>query len=163
MTPSRIFTSLFAILLLSHSAISAQGPQKKDLRGIENYTRVDATVGCAGATTADAVPEIKREGYVAIINFRRDSERGANIAEDITISPNGGRVIFFRNVASVTMDLDDVESVDFRALGGTDNIVVGDLSGTDLTPSSKICRAVSRGSYGGLTAPRRARPAKLAS
>src|SRR3712207_4677709 len=38
----------------------------------------------------------------------------------------------FRDVASVTMDLDDVESVDFRALGGADNVVVGDLSGTDL-------------------------------
>jgi Ca2+-binding RTX toxin-like protein len=58
---------------------------------------------------------------------------GANIAEEITISPNGGRVIFFRNVASVTMDLDDVENIEFRALGGADNVVVGDLSGTDVT------------------------------
>jgi Ca2+-binding RTX toxin-like protein len=31
------------------------------------------------------------------------------------------------------MDLDDVESVDFNALGGADTIVVGDLSGTDVT------------------------------
>ena len=31
------------------------------------------------------------------------------------------------------MDLDDVESIDFRALGGADNIVVGDLTGTDVT------------------------------
>src|SRR6185295_5528342 len=29
--------------------------------------------------------------------------------------------------------LNDVETVDFRALGGADNIVVGDLSGTDVT------------------------------
>jgi Ca2+-binding RTX toxin-like protein len=58
---------------------------------------------------------------------------GANIAEDITISANGGRAIFFRNIATVTMDLDDVETIDFRALGGADNIVVGDLSGTDVT------------------------------
>lgn len=58
---------------------------------------------------------------------------GANIAENITVSPNGGRVIFFRNIASVTMDMDDVETIEFRALGGADNIVVGDLSGTDLT------------------------------
>ena len=58
---------------------------------------------------------------------------GANIAENIDISANGGRVIFFRNIATVTVDLDDVESIDFRALGGADNIVVGDLSGTDVT------------------------------
>ena len=58
---------------------------------------------------------------------------GANIAENINISANGGRVLFFRDVANVTMDLDDVERIDFRALGGADNIVVGDLSGTDVT------------------------------
>lgn len=58
---------------------------------------------------------------------------GANIAENIDIAANGGRVRFFRDIANVTMDLDDVESVDFRALGGADTIVVNDLGGTDLT------------------------------
>ena len=58
---------------------------------------------------------------------------GANVAENITISANGGRVIFFRDVASVTMDLDDVESIDFIARGGADNVTVHDLSGTDVT------------------------------
>ncbi len=57
---------------------------------------------------------------------------GANVAENIDISANGGRVTFFRNVANVTMDLNDVEKIDFKALGGVDNIVVGDLSGTDM-------------------------------
>ena len=61
---------------------------------------------------------------------------GANVDENIDIVANGGRVLFFRNVANVTMDLDDVESIDFRALGGADNIVVGDLTGTDLTQAS---------------------------
>ena len=58
---------------------------------------------------------------------------GANIAENIDISANGGRVRFTRDVANITMDLDDVEAIDFRALGGADNIVVGDLTGTDVT------------------------------
>jgi Ca2+-binding RTX toxin-like protein len=58
---------------------------------------------------------------------------GSNVAENINIVANGGRVLFLRDVASVTMDLDDVERTEFRALGGADNIVVGDLSGTDLT------------------------------
>jgi Ca2+-binding RTX toxin-like protein len=58
---------------------------------------------------------------------------GANIAESIDMSANGGRVRFFRNVASVTMDLNDVESIDFKALGGADIIAVNDLSGTDVT------------------------------
>jgi Ca2+-binding RTX toxin-like protein len=58
---------------------------------------------------------------------------GANIAENIDITANGGRVRFFRDIANVTMDLNDMESVDFNALGGADTIRIGDLSGTDLT------------------------------
>jgi Ca2+-binding RTX toxin-like protein len=57
---------------------------------------------------------------------------GANVDENINILANGGRALFLRDVATVTMDLDDVETIDFRAFGGADNIVVGDLSGTDV-------------------------------
>lgn len=58
---------------------------------------------------------------------------GSNAAENIDIVANGGRVLFVRNVASVTMDLNDLESIEFRALGGADTVVVGDLTGTDVT------------------------------
>ena len=57
---------------------------------------------------------------------------GATVAERIDISANGGRVRFFRDIANVTMDLDDVETIDFNALGGADIIVINDLSGTDV-------------------------------
>jgi Ca2+-binding RTX toxin-like protein len=57
---------------------------------------------------------------------------GANAAENVDISANGGRVIFFRNVANVVMDLNDVEGIDFNALGGADTVIVNDLSGTDV-------------------------------
>lgn len=59
--------------------------------------------------------------------------RGANAAENVDISANGERVRFFRDVASITMDLNDVESTTFNAFGGVDNINIGDLTGTDLT------------------------------
>jgi Ca2+-binding RTX toxin-like protein len=58
---------------------------------------------------------------------------GANVAENVDVSANGGRVRFFRNVANVLMDLNDVERIDFNALGGTDTVIVNDLSGTDVT------------------------------
>ena len=58
---------------------------------------------------------------------------GSNVSEDINILANGGRVLFLRNVASVTMDMDDMETIEYRALGGSDNIVIGDMSGTDVT------------------------------
>ena len=47
---------------------------------------------------------------------------GANVAENIDISANGGRVLFSRDIANVTMDLNDVERITFNALGGADNI-----------------------------------------
>ena len=55
---------------------------------------------------------------------------GANVAENIEISANGQRVKFFRDVANITMDMDGVERTVFDALGGADNIVVNDLTGT---------------------------------
>ncbi len=58
---------------------------------------------------------------------------GANIAENIDIVASGGRVLFTRDIANVTMDLNGVEQIDFNALGGADDIFVGDLSGTDMT------------------------------
>jgi Ca2+-binding RTX toxin-like protein len=73
---------------------------------------------------------------------------GANVAENIDISTNGGRAIFFRNVANVTMDLNDVEKITFNALGGPDNIVVNDLSGTDVTQIDLALAAAGGGGDG---------------
>ena len=73
---------------------------------------------------------------------------GANISENINISANGARALFTRDVANVTMDLNDVEQIDFRALGGADNIVVGDLSGTDVTQVSLDLRGPVGGGDG---------------
>jgi Ca2+-binding RTX toxin-like protein len=55
---------------------------------------------------------------------------GANIAEKINITANQGHVSFTRDVASISMDLTGIETVAFNALGGADNITVGDLTGT---------------------------------
>lgn len=57
---------------------------------------------------------------------------GSNANENITMSDNGNRFRFFRDVAAVTMDTDDVERVQFNAFGGVDTITVDDLSGTDV-------------------------------
>jgi Ca2+-binding RTX toxin-like protein len=58
---------------------------------------------------------------------------GANINERMDITANGQRVRFTRDVASIVMDLNDVESIVAKSLGGADILNVGDLSGTDVT------------------------------
>ena len=55
-----------------------------------------------------------------------------NVAENVDISANGGRVHLTRDVDSVTMDLNGVELIRLKALSGADNIVINDLTGTDL-------------------------------
>ena len=57
---------------------------------------------------------------------------GANVNERIEVSANGGRVRFTRDIANITMDLNDVEGIVFRAFGGTDMVTVDDLTGTDV-------------------------------
>jgi Ca2+-binding RTX toxin-like protein len=62
--------------------------------------------------------------------FDRLDFNGANTAEITNISANGARVSFFDVIGNVTMDVHDVELIRFKALGGADNIVINDLSGT---------------------------------
>jgi uncharacterized protein (TIGR01244 family) len=53
--------------------------KKQDMPGIRNYSRVDATVGCGGATDPSAMAGLKKEGYMSVINLRLPTEEGANI------------------------------------------------------------------------------------
>jgi Ca2+-binding RTX toxin-like protein len=61
---------------------------------------------------------------------------GANVAENFTLAASGRRMTLLRNIGNVTMDTGSVERVALAALGGADNIVVNDLSGTDVTKLS---------------------------
>ena len=48
-------------------------------RDPRNYTRVDATIACAGATPPEAFAELKEGGLVSVINFRTAAESGATV------------------------------------------------------------------------------------
>jgi Ca2+-binding RTX toxin-like protein len=73
---------------------------------------------------------------------------GAGAAENIDISANGPRLRFFRDVANITMDVDDTEKVFFQALGGADNVVVNDLTGTDVVEVETDLAAAIGGAAG---------------
>jgi Ca2+-binding RTX toxin-like protein len=57
---------------------------------------------------------------------------GSNANENIDLSANGSRVRLFRDVANVTQDMNGIENLALSTLGGSDNVTVHDLSGTDL-------------------------------
>lgn len=78
-TISRRFALAAALAALLYVPLAAQQVQKQDMAGIRNYSRVDATVGCGGATDPSAMAALKKEGFVSVINLRLASEEGANV------------------------------------------------------------------------------------
>jgi uncharacterized protein (TIGR01244 family) len=76
-TTGLLLTS-FALLLATTLPLLGQ-VQKKEVAGIVNYSRVDATVGCGGRVSPSAMSALKAEGYVSVINLRQASEADADI------------------------------------------------------------------------------------
>lgn len=78
--PKAILT--FLILFMSFMwlpLLATQGPQKETIDGIRNFTKVDATTGCAGATDPKALAEVAKRGYKSVLNLREATEKGAEI------------------------------------------------------------------------------------
>ncbi len=71
-------TTLLATVLMG-SQMMAQQVTKQNVPGVTNFTRLETTVACAGATKVEAVPEIKKLGFASIINLREASEPDANV------------------------------------------------------------------------------------
>ena len=75
---------------------------------------------------------------------------GSAIGELFDVSANGGRVRFTRNIATIALDLDDVERATVNALGGTDVVTVNDLAGTDLkTVEANLAATIGGGAGDG--------------
>ena len=51
-------------LALGAGGLVTHGAQDEAPDGVVNDTRIDATVACAGATPAEAIPAVKQLGYV---------------------------------------------------------------------------------------------------
>ncbi len=67
------------------------------------------------------------------VGFDELQFNGAAAAEIFSVSTlPGGRVLFFRNLGNINMDLNDVERIDLATVGGADQTTVNDTSGTDL-------------------------------
>ena len=85
---------------------TAQGEEEQVPEDVVNYTRVDATVACAGATPPDAMAGLKDLGFAAIINFRTEGERGATVQAGMAAAEAAGlkyhHLPFSRPSAEVT-------------------------------------------------------------
>lgn len=68
------------LIALASASFNAQ-TGRDAIDGVRNFTVVDATVGCAGATEVVAIPVIAARGYKSIVNLRLATEAGASIDE----------------------------------------------------------------------------------
>lgn len=84
--------------------------QKAELAGVRNYSKVDATVGCAGATDPSAMKALKAEGYVSVINLRMPTEQGADIEGSRAAAQAAGLKYFHFPFNTATPDASVVAS-----------------------------------------------------
>ena len=79
-----LLTSAATLLALSICAapVLAQQVTKETVPGIRNLAKIETTVACAGAITPESVVEVKKMGFVSVINLRLASEEGANVEKE---------------------------------------------------------------------------------
>lgn len=74
----RLFVSVVVVALAGVAGVASAQVTKETVPGVNNFSRLQTTIACAGATTPAGVAEVKRLGYAAIINLRQASEAGAD-------------------------------------------------------------------------------------
>jgi uncharacterized protein (TIGR01244 family) len=85
-----VAAGLLALSVCANTAL-AQQVTKESVPGIVNLARLETTIACAGAIKADvAVPEIKKMGFVSIINLRESSEPGAEVEKEEAVAKAAG-------------------------------------------------------------------------
>ena len=84
---------------------------KQELPGVRNFSRVDATVGCAGAVDPAAMSGLRKEGFVSVINLREASEPGADVEGSRAAAQTAGLKYIHLPFNAAKPDAKVVESV----------------------------------------------------
>ena len=95
-----MFVVVPAFCFVVSSAAFAQQVTKETVPGITNMARLETTVACAGAITADSVPAIKKMGFASIVNLRLATEQGAEVEKEEAAAKAASRP---RNFAAASL------------------------------------------------------------
>jgi len=74
-----------ALVIGAHAQVT-----KQTVPGVTNFSKLETTIACAGATTPEAVPALKEMGYKSIINLRLANEPGANVEGEAAAAQAAG-------------------------------------------------------------------------
>jgi len=87
----------------SAAVVSAQTPvTKATVPGIVNFSKVETTVACAGATSPAALADVKKMGFNSVINLRMAGEAGFELEAEAAAAKAAGINYFhlpFNNAA----------------------------------------------------------------
>jgi len=101
-----VLWSALAVATISMvEGVTISGIQNEAPPGVRNYTRVDATVACAGATPPEAMTGLKELGFVSIVNFRTAGERGASVEAGKAAAEAAGLKYFHMPFRTATPDI----------------------------------------------------------
>lgn len=89
-----IAAGLCSLMTMGAMVASAQSVSREPVEGINNFARLETTVACAGAITPKVVPEIKKMGFVSVINLREAGEAGANVEAEADAVKAAGLTYF---------------------------------------------------------------------
>jgi len=87
---TRMFCVIATIALSTFAAAAQMQVTKETVPGVVNFSRVETTVACAGATTPEGVAEVKKLGFASIINLRQASEPGADVDAEAAAAKTAG-------------------------------------------------------------------------
>jgi uncharacterized protein (TIGR01244 family) len=87
-------TAILGFALSTATLTAGQSVTKENLPGVANFARVETTVACAGAIKTESIPEIKKLGFVSIINLRLADEPGANVEAEGAAAKAAGMKYF---------------------------------------------------------------------
>jgi len=100
---ARSLAILVLLTLLGAANARAQAQvTKESVPGIVNFSKVETTVACAGATTPAALVDVKKMGFNSVINLRMAGEAGFELDAEAAAAKAAGINYFhlpFNNAA----------------------------------------------------------------
>jgi hypothetical protein len=117
--------------------LGANGPET--LRGgsgndfLDGNIGLDVVDGGDGTDTMQWDPGDSSDTIVGGPGADRFVFNGSAINEKLDLTNVGGHIRLTRDIAVVTLDIDDTETIDLHPQAGADTITIADLTGTDLT------------------------------
>lgn len=109
MSHLRLASALVLVTTLLTGPAAGQSVTKASVPGIVNFSQVETTVACAGATTPAALAEVKKLGYRSVINLRMATEPGAEIEASAAAAKAAGLVFVHLPLNSAAPDASVVD------------------------------------------------------